>query len=110
MAADPEIEEVVQGKQGDFKNPMTMLESIQQKLQMIGSKRSEDGGPSPGKDDDMLGLMAEEVTPEQWEQEATDVDDYYRKLEEQSVIYKDQKVFDQPQRAMYGIKKAGKLF
>ena len=38
-------------------------------------------------------------------------EEYYNQRQEQSVIYKDEKVYDQPQRAMYGIKKAdGKLF
>lgn len=38
-------------------------------------------------------------------------EEYYNQRQEQSVIYKDEKVYDQPQRAMYGIKRAeGKLF
>ena len=74
---------------------MSMLESIQHKLQQIGSKRVGEDEISPGKDGDILRLINER-TPEEWEEEDVGVDDYYRKLEEQSVIYKDQKVFDQP--------------
>ena len=37
-------------------------------------------------------------------------DDYYLNSEEQSVIYKNEKVFDEPKRAKYGIKKSANHF
>ena len=48
--------------------------------------------------------------PQQQPDEPDPFEEYYKERQEQSVIYKDEKVYDQPQRAMYGIKKANRNF
>ena len=95
-----EVSDTHQGKQGDFKSDessqMSAFQNIKQKLQQIGQANREE--------------VHEESVSSSMRDQFFEQDPLYEEEEEESIIYKDNKIYDQPKKALYGIKKAKNAF
>ena len=120
----------LQGTQGDFsQGNLSLVQSVHERLQLIGSNQhpytppedpnaiKEEPEPSDseknGEIAELLNTSPVDGSPRVSEKEDSDrYSDYYNNFHDQesSMIFEGEKLFDQPKRAKYGIKKAKSEF